>query len=586
MKKAYKIIVLFLVFATVILSCNKEEKIYIDPMIDGVCSTVEESLSELAAGNWSGALVGFRTQRIKLLGMKELIETDGYTRDGYTLENSTEAAQRVAEALALAEFKLDSVWSANILSEYNAIDENSAGVSNFGASAYANTGVEIGSVYSWLMEENEEVSETKFIPNELDALQASVAVLTGLAALNENEVIEYVNNLKVKFEEMKQQYADLASEVSSSPYFSKGQKDLYTSLQAPLDAMETTINVQITLSTREELDAIDRDLYPLVYFVNNNYTSPAQRPLVWGKISSITELRWMSEVATKEELTGDWAITADIDAAETARWNQDAADGLKGFRAINKPLVNFNLDGQFHIISGLTMIHSVGGLKTGMFTDITNGSIKNLGLYNVSVFNVTTGSGQGGILAGWLRGSISKVWIHGKQDVLRTQSGALVGRCTNTAITDCFTNVDIKAPNAARWTSTFIGIPDGTLSLTNCYNANTTDRTDSWLAVWFGYPAGINVTSASGLYYDSQTQGSTKLVTLEQGSSYSESTVVKLEDTGVVTDLPSAQWGTLSNFGGFSSDVWEIKTISEIDALPRPYLKGFNYQGLENMITP
>lgn len=62
---------------------------------------------------------------------------------------------------------------------------------------------------------------------------------------------------------------------------------------------------------------INRDLNALVYFVENNYYSLPRQPRAYGEISSITELRWFSEVTTTEDYNINQVLKADIDAAET-----------------------------------------------------------------------------------------------------------------------------------------------------------------------------------------------------------------------------------------------------------------------------
>jgi len=581
MNKYFKIVTLFFTLAAVIFSCNKEEMRYIDPMIDGMCTNIEEVIFDFnESGSWEGALVGFRAQRIKLLGIKTLIETNGYSGDNYSLEEPEQSAQRVTESLSMVEFKMDSVWSENIQGEYSAINKNSAGIVNFGASTYNETGMKITEMFNWLMEESEEVSEVEFIPNDFADLKSGISVLTGLAALNDNEVIEYINNLKAKFAEMKQQYAALAEEVTSSPYFSKAQKELYASLEAPLAAMETTINGQITLSTQDELDLIDRDLHALVYFVDNNYTSPAQAPKVFGEISSITELRWLSEVATEQDCSSDWKLTADIDAAETIRWNPDAIG--PGFQQIQK--FNGTFDGDYHIISGLylTKFGAPTENRAGMFHNIT-GTIQNFGLVNVYVRSTANIGGQDGSLFGMMtNGAVINCFAHGIRQI-NSQGAGFLGRTAGTvSVENCFSAVDCttdgaQGPGGAGNSASFIGLPTGTISIKNCY---TTGKNPT--RVIFGFPNSLKLNEASGIYYDSQSVGTTAL---DRGpAGYNASTPMMITDDGVVTDLPTSDWGNLSNFSGWSPDVWEIKTVPEIDENPRPYLKGFNYDGIKEMI--
>ena len=87
--------------------------------------------------------------------------------------------------------------------------------------------------------------------------------------------------------------------------------------------------------------------------------------------------------------------------------------------------------------------------------------------------------------------------------------------------------------------------------------------------------------TASGIYYDSEAVGTTVL----DNGGYNAGTPVTLSDAGVVTDLPTSDWGNLSNFSGWSADTWEIRTETQFDPNPRPYLKGFNYDGISDFIA-
>jgi hypothetical protein len=98
----------------------------------------------------------------------------------------------------------------------------------------------------------------------------------------------------------------------------------------------------------------------------------------------------------------------------------------------------------------------------------------------------------------------------------------------------------------------------------------------------FGHGVAVSLTAAN-IYYDSESVGTT---VLDRGDALYGDTPVKLSDNGVVTDLPTDQWDDLGNFTGFSSDIWEIRTVPQIDPNPRPYLKGFDYDVLEDFLTP
>jgi hypothetical protein len=585
MKKILKQLAFLFALVVGMLSCTEEEMRYLDPMIEGLSNNIDDAVVDINSGEWNNALVGFRDQRIKLLNIANLIATDGYSGENYSLEDKAESSQRVEASIATVEMKLDSVWNANVNDPFAGINKNSAGVVNFGTKKYDQTEISVADIYTWLTADIES-EEVVYIANDIAGVKADVEVLMGLAALNDQEVLDFVNALNAKYAEMVQQYADLASEVNSSPLFSKAQKELYASISQPLTDIGTTIANDLSLSTKDELDFIDRDLSGLVYFVANNHTSPVQAPLVFGEISSITELRWFSEVATAVDLDNDWVLTADIDAAETARWHQEDSNGRFGFRPITTT-TSINFDGQFHIISGLHMA-KVGGAgdeeRSGMFSKLVDGSVKNLGLINLRM-KKSPGAGngnQGGTLVGSISGSgsVTKCFVEGTFVGAGSQTGGFIGRpeAMIGEISDCFSVVATSKPtNAAA--GGFIGLPVGQVNLYNCYTLGKV--LDQRIRAIFGHGSGI-LLDASGIFYDSETVGTT---TIDHPTRYSADTPIRLTDPGVTTDLPTASWGDLANFAGFSAATWEIRTETQFDANPRPYLKGFNYDAIVDFIA-
>ncbi len=580
MKKLIQKLSLLFLITAVMVNCTNKEISYIDPMITGICNNADKAIEGINSKTWNVSLTEFRDQRLKLINIKNLIENDGYTGSDYALADPELSEARVDESLLVLEIMMDSVWSANIQTAFNGVKKNSAGIQNFGLKTYNNTTTSVADAYAWLMSDDVDPEVTDLIANDFLDLQVKIDVLAGLSALNDAEVTEFVNQIKAQYAEMKQQYAALATDIASSSYFSKAQKALYSSLQQPLADMETTISENLSLAAKAKLDAIDQQLYSLVYFVANNYTSPALKPVVFGEISSISELRWFSEVATNEDRTGDWALTVDIDAAETHRWNPDANG--PGFQQI--PEFTGTFDGQNHIIHGLFMTKwaAVANNQAGFFF-VVNGNIKNLGLVNVQIVNKISTGDQGGVLVGWIKnGTVTNCFTHGMREPL-SQAGGFIGRTAGTVVVEnCFSAVTFKLTELSSWANSgsFMGLPvGGPLTIKNCY----TTGFNSNQAI-FGHGSAINLVEASGIYFDSSTVGTTSL---DRGAgAYSAASAVKMTDPGVVTDVATAKWGDLANFPGLSANVWEIKTVPQIDSNPRPYLKGFNYDVIKDFIIP
>ncbi len=559
MKKICIRLSLLLLLLVVMVQCKDDFK-HVDPMIYGITENIQDAIATFTQSNNFGiALIGLREQRIKLFGMLAFIEKDGYSGDDYGLQDKEAALQHVNQLIGVVTMKLDSVWDVNIKNAFNAVDENSAGIQNFGKNTYNQTVITVANAYAWLKVERKDATQGEWIALDFANLQTTVGVLAGLSALNNEEVLQFVNNIKARFAQMQQQYADLASEVSTSPYFTKAQKEMYAGLEGTLAEMAVTIEDELSLGTVDELDAIDRDLGALVYFVNNNYTSPAQQPLVYGEISRITELRWLSERATADDWSKNWKLMADIDASETRRWN-----GTFGYI----PIVEFSgkFDGQYHIISGLYMNDYLDA-HTGFIGRLVDGEISNLGLVNV---NIITRQPQGGAFVGYvIRGKLTNCFSHGVV-ALSGQSGGFIGRADNSTLTNCYTFAYTPFRQAGNH-GPFAGLLTVT-NLANCYSTGLNDGIGSNSHAFVGNITGADV-KAVGTFYDST------IAVKPQASNAPYF-------NALVTPLPTASWGNLGNFPTYSPNDWEIKTIHELDANPRPYLKAFNYNALKDFIVP
>jgi hypothetical protein len=557
MKHINKFLSVTLLLFVTLVGCEDEME-FVDPMVYGIVNNVEEETLKLASGPFGAALVGLREQRILLIGLSNFIANDGYSGDNYDLENTEQTKLLVDNQIITITSLIDSIWDANIRNLFETVNEQSAGIQNFGLRTYAETENTIKNAYEWIKAETDEPNQTAYIANDFVLMKNSVFSLISLSEMNDEEVIQFVNDLKEQFDRMQQQFSDLAPEINSSPFFTVAQKELYEKIGQELVAMAVTIEDDLSLGTKGELDQIDRNLYSLVYFVDNNYTSPAQEPLTYGEISSITELRWLSEHGTDAVWAGNWKLTANIDAAETHRWN----DGV-GFKAI--PVFSGKFDGQYHIIAGL-LINRPPDTFTGFIGTLNGGEITNLGLFNA---NVTVQGNRGGVIVGIVtNGKISNSFTDGIIGAAG-QSGGFVGRADGGEFENCFSSVEpyhIGGNNLGG----FIGLTTGVISLKNCYATGF---------ITGGFPnthaliGNVPSASGTGVFFDSVTVGRT---TASGNATFNEDCI----------DLPTESWSNLSNFPTFSPNVWEIKTLPMIDIYPRPYLKGFNYDALESFLVP
>lgn len=579
MKQLKYIIVSLLLFT---LAC-KEDIEYIDGMIGSLTEGEKIELAEIKGLQWKSALPALFENRQNVSNLLLRIERGAYTQEGYDIENPEALKVEITQLRDQIDHCIDSIWKVEVKDSFEFIDAASQGIVSLGNMQYAATTDQYTSMYNWLKSDYK-TDTNMYVTNDFDLIQNDISVLKSLSLLDANDVIAYIDDIKSRFNEVDNSYPTLADQVNISEYISLAQKELYASLSDNISALELDMNGNITLSTSDQLANIESDLMSLTYFFDNNNTSPAIKPLVYGQIRNICELRWFSEEATADDYAQDWLLMADIDASETHRWNLDA-DGA-GFQPIKEFTGNF--DGGYHMISGmlLTAWGAFDQCRPGMFHYYLGGTMQNLGLVNLFVNNTSTATGQGGTLIAYLGGKtavgghVERCFVQGVKE-LGAQDGAFIGRIRGAVVMkDCFSVVDCntngEAGNKGASSSFFGHVITGPHTLKNLINLGQSKNN-----VFTGGLSSANIAEALGLYFDASAVGQTRI----ESGSYATTTVT-LSDNGVVTDLPTEQWGGLSSFESFSSDVWEVNTISLFDESPRPYLKGFNYEGIDDFIVP
>ncbi|MCD9024662.1 S-layer homology domain-containing protein [Cohnella silvisoli] len=134
--------------------------------------------------------------------------------------------------------------------------------------------------------------------------------------------------------------------------------------------------------------------------------------------------------AIRNNLSGNYILTKDIDLTDYLSPAGAGYDGGKGWRPIGTTSNNFTgrFDGNGHVITGLK-IDRPNEAPVGFFGRIKEGSsIKRVGLVNVDV----KGSVAVGALVGTNTGSVSESFATGKVAASSTFAGGLVGNSTGT----------------------------------------------------------------------------------------------------------------------------------------------------------
>ncbi|MCL2064426.1 MAG: T9SS type A sorting domain-containing protein [Candidatus Cloacimonetes bacterium] len=165
-------------------------------------------------------------------------------------------------------------------------------------------------------------------------------------------------------------------------------------------------------------------------------------------IENLGNLRWLSEEGYE---AGAWANkhfqqTTDIDATETAGWNEGW-----GFLPIGSYDVRFigNYDGQEHSISNITIdIPHIGGfeqIETGLFGFAEYSVLKNIRLENANISGFTT---VGGIIGSAEYSSVDNCFISGiitskGNTMFSANAGGIAGSVDNTVIINSYSTAEI-----------------------------------------------------------------------------------------------------------------------------------------------
>jgi hypothetical protein len=157
------------------------------------------------------------------------------------------------------------------------------------------------------------------------------------------------------------------------------------------------------------------------------------------QISSLTDLRFLSENS------GYWASgvyfiqTADIDASTTSTWNSGA-----GFSPIGNGTTIFagNYNGQNHTISGL-YINLNSSAFIGVFGK-SSGTVQNLGIINSEIH----GQNQVGGIVGYNTGTVSQCFNYNTSIQATTgHAGGVVGYSAGT-ISKCYSTGSVSGGRA------------------------------------------------------------------------------------------------------------------------------------------
>ncbi len=162
------------------------------------------------------------------------------------------------------------------------------------------------------------------------------------------------------------------------------------------------------------------------------------------EIGNAGQLYWFAAhvSADNNNRSSNAVLTADIDL-ENRKWTPIAY-----FNEAVNPYVDNNyygvFDGNNHVIKNLN-VHVSDGSEAGLFSRITNGTLKNLGVINATVQSdhiIGGNSYRAGVLAGEINSAIiTNVFSSGSLSIVtdHQQKGGIAGECNYSVLTNCYT---------------------------------------------------------------------------------------------------------------------------------------------------
>lgn len=169
------------------------------------------------------------------------------------------------------------------------------------------------------------------------------------------------------------------------------------------------------------------------------------------EIGNAGQLYWFAAQVNRGSNYINAVLTADIDL-ENRQWNPI------GYYT-DDPYVNNCykgvFDGNNHVIKNLN-VHVSDGSEAGLFSRITNGTLKNLGVINATVQSdhiIGGNSYRAGVLAGEINDAIiTNVFSSGALSIVtdHQEKGGIAGECNHSILTNCYTTYGALAATNVR----------------------------------------------------------------------------------------------------------------------------------------
>jgi len=210
--------------------------------------------------------------------------------------------------------------------------------------------------------------------------------------------------------------------------------------------------------------------------------------------SSATDTTAGTLQGMQANLTGHYVLGSDIDASATSTWNSGA-----GFTSIGNHSNRFSgvFDGLGHTITGLTISNQFG--YNGLFGNVNNGTLRNVGLANVSLnCNYLCGA-----LAGDITGTVSNVSVAGTLTLTSNgeYGGLLIGGLDGGTVTNVYGSGTVNIANGADYSGGLMGYNVGAVAAAHIDATITAGNNLDVVGPLVGWNSGaLSDSSASGSF--------------------------------------------------------------------------------------
>lgn len=209
-----------------------------------------------------------------------------------------------------------------------------------------------------------------------------------------------------------------------------------------------------------------------------SYQPPEQIDGVY-QIGNANQLCWFAEFVNAGNNKISAVLTADIDLSgidwiPIGLYTDDPAT-----KANNASYAG-TFDGQYHVISNLSVNMSATNYEAGLFSRVVSGGVlKNFGIVNATITQTSNGHENKGVRAGVVAGEIfggtvTNVFTAGNLTVStkHEQSGGIAGECASSTLTSCHTTYGVL--------TTKVSVSSYVPTISRCYYMADTANSNSY----------------------------------------------------------------------------------------------------------